>query len=281
MKKIIITSVSVATILLSSCGSNKAPETTNLEQKPKDSATAAKEEFTMFEFDKMMANFPKPLDMVNEIAKAGVKYDKASLNDLNNEKNYITESKQALNFGVYSVDLGYLSAYDKKQDVIKLFKTVRKIAEAINALESFDKVAGSNFESKIGNKDTLVKIADDVYYESYNNIKGNNRLEVATLIVCGSWIESQNLALQGLLNYDRNAKTEFLYNKIYEQKTHLDNLLSVMNQFKEQEAFANLIPDFENLKSVYSSFKETNELTKASIGKLAEAVKASREKVIK
>jgi hypothetical protein len=54
-----------------------------------------------------------------------------------------------------------------------------------------------------------------------------------------------------------------------------------MNQFKEQEAFANLIPDFENLKSVYSSFKETNELTKASIGKLAEAVKASREKVIK
>jgi len=281
MKKIIFTSASIATLLLSSCGNNSAPTVDTETNKQQDTAVAAKEEFTMFEFDKMMANFPKPLDMVNEIAKAGVKYDKASINNVDNEKNYVTESKRALNFGVYSVDLGYLSTYDKKQEVLKSFKTVRKLAESLNALESFDNVAGANFESKLSNKDTLVKIADDVYYESYNNIKSSNRLEIATLIVCGSWVESQNFALQGLSNYERNAKTEFLYNKIYEQKTHLDNLLSVMNQFKDKDDFAALITDFENLKSVYASFKDTKELTKATVGKLAEVVKSTREKVVK
>jgi len=72
-----------------------------------------------------------------------------------------------------------------------------------------------------------------------------------------------------------------LYNKIYEQKTHLDNLLSVMNQFKDKDDFAALITDFENLKSVYASFKDTKELTKATVGKLAEVVKSTREKVVK
>jgi|GEM_PF-2503214 len=283
MKKLTLTAFSAVAILLASCGNNK-PENATTEgatTEVKDSATTAKEEFTMFEFDKMMANFPKPLDMVNEIAKAGVKFDKAAINDIANEKNYVTETKRALNFGVYSVDLGYLSAYDKKQDVIKSFKTVRKFAEGLNALESFDKVAGANFESKMSNKDTLVKIADDVYYESYNHIKGNNRLLVATQIVCGSWIESQNFALQGLMNYERNAKTEFLYNKIFEQRTHLENLLAVMNQFKDSEDMKQLATEFETLKTEYNAFRESKELTKASIGKLAAAVKKVRESVVK
>ena len=275
--------ISSALLFATSCSNNSKPEGAATEENAvaKDSSSVAKEEFTMFEFDKMMANFPKPLDMVNEIAKAGVKFDKASVNDLANEANYTTESKQALNFGVYSVDLGYLSAYDKKQEILKSFKTVRKLAESLNAIESFEKVAGANFESKMSNKDTLMKIADDVYYESYNHIKGSNRLLIATQIVCGSWIESQNFALQGLMNYDRNAKTEFLYNKIYEQRTHLENLLNVMNQFKDNEEMKPLIADYENLKAEYFKFKDTKELTKTSIAVLAKSVNAVRNNIIK
>ncbi len=275
--------ISSALLFATACSNNSKPEGAATEENAvaTDSSSAAKEEFTMFEFDKMMANFPKPLDMVNEIAKAGVKFDKASVNDLANEANYTTESKQALNFGVYSVDLGYLSAYDKKQDILKSFKTVRKLAESLNAIESFEKVAGANFESKMSNKDTLMKIADDVYYESYNHIKGSNRLLIATQIVCGSWIESQNFALQGLMNYDRNAKTEFLYNKIFEQRTHLENLLNVMNQFKDNEEMKPLIADYENLKAEYFKFKDTKELTKSSIAELAKAVNGERNNIIK
>ena len=274
--------ISSALLFATSCSNTNKPEGAATEENTvaKDSLSVAKEEFTMFEFDKMMANFPKPLDMVNEIAKAGVKFDKAAVNDIANEANYTTEAKQAINFGVYSVDLGYLSAYDKKQDIIKSFKTVRKMAEGLNALESFEKVAGSNFETKMSNKDTLMKIADDVYYESYNHIKGSNRLLIATEIVCGSWIESQNFALQGLMNYDRNAKTEFLYNKIFEQKTHLENLLNVMNQFKDNEEMKGMIADFESLKTEYFRFKETKDLNKSTIAELAKAVSTVRTKLI-
>jgi len=270
-----------STIIVSSCGDTKKEESSEAVIETKDSTTIEKEEFTQFEFDKMMANFPKPMEIESEIVKAGIKFDKITINSLENLPNYQTESKKALNFGTYAVDLGYLAAFDKKQEALKYFKNTRQLAVDLNAVESFDKVAGANIENQLANKDTLIRIADDVYYDSYTYIKSSNKLEVATLIVAGSWIESQYHALSALKSYPRNAKTEKLYNKIYEQQTHLSNLLNVLTQFEGKEEFNALITDFSALLEMYKSVKETKELTQEIATKFQKEVEVVRAKIIK
>ena len=52
-----------STILVSSCGDTKKEESSEAVIETKDSTTIEKEEFTQFEFDKMMANFPKPMEI--------------------------------------------------------------------------------------------------------------------------------------------------------------------------------------------------------------------------
>jgi hypothetical protein len=269
----------VASTVIISCSSNDKPAE-NQEAVVQDSASIENEKFTEFEFDKMMANFPKPLEMVNEVVKTGVKFDKASINPIENEEKYVTENKKAVNFGIYCVDLSYLSAYDKKQEILKSYKTVRKLAESLNALEAFDNVAGGEIDKKLSNKDTLLKIADDIYYDSYSHIKSKNKLEIAALIVCGSWIESQNIVLQALKNYDRNAKTEFLYNKTFEQTVHIQNLIAVLNQFKDNAEFQTLIANFEELKNEFAKNKTTEDLNKEDIQSLAKMVTDIRAKMI-
>lgn len=280
-KNSILIALIVGSVVLFSCGDAKKEENKEAVAEQKDSTTIEKEEFTQFEFDKMMANFPKPMEMETEIVNAGIKFDKITINSLDNMANYQTEAQKALNFGTYAVDLGYLAAYDKKQDALKYFKNTRQLAVDLNAVESFDKVAGANIENQLSNKDTLIKIADDVYYDSYTYIKSSNKLEVASLIVAGSWIESQFHALSALKNYPRNAKTEKLYNKIYEQQTHLSNLLNVLKQFENKEEFKSLVTDYSNLLTTYKSVKETKELTQEVAAKFQKEVAAIREKVIK
>jgi len=282
MKKIKFLGLILAsTIMVSSCGDSKKEESSETVAEIRDSTVVEKEEFTQFEFDKMMANFPKPMEIESEIVKAGIKFDKITINSLENLANYQTEAKKALNFGTYAVDLGYLAAYDKKQDALKYFKNTRQLAVDLNAVESFDKVAGANIENQLANKDTLVRIADDVYYDSYTYIKSSNKLEVASLIVAGSWIESQFHALSALKSYPRNAKTEKLYNKIYEQQTHLSNLLNVLKQFEGKDEFNTLIADYSKLLEMYKSVKDTKDLTQEVAAKLQKEVEAVRAKIIK
>ena len=87
--------------------------------------------------------------------------------------------------------------------------------------------------------------------------------------------------MSALKSYPRNAKTEKLYNKIYEQQTHLSNLLNVLTQFEGKEEFNALITDFSALLEMYKSVKETKELTQEIATKFQNVVEVVRAKIIK
>lgn len=267
--------------LLAACSGSKQEEASMQDTtQVADTSSKQKREFTEFEFDKMMANFPKPMEIESEILKSGIKFEKVALNDLANASNYQTDAKKAINFGIYSVDLGYLAVYNKKQEAIRYLKTAREFAIALHAGEAFEREAGANIEANISNKDTLVKIADDVYYDSYSHIKSSNNLEIATLVVIGSWVESQYHALNSIREVPRDKKTDAVFNKIYENQLHLSNLMNVVYQFKGKPEFDALIPDMENLLVLYKSYKETSQLQQDGAKKLYESVAAIRAKLI-
>jgi predicted metalloendopeptidase len=78
----------------------------------------------------------------------------------------------------------------------------------------------------------------------------------------------------------RDKKTDAVFNKIYENQLHLSNLLNVVNQFKGKAEFDALIPDMENLLTLYKSFKETSALQQDGAKKLYDSVAALRSKLI-
>jgi len=238
------------------------------------------EAMTQFEYDKMMANFPKPLVMENLVFKAGLKFDKVVLMPLDKANSFTSAAQKSVAFGMYAVDLGYISIYEKKGDILKYLKACHDLANDLNAGEAFKKFGGDQADRVVMHKDSLLKLADDVYFESYNHIKGNNKYEVAALIVAGSFIESHYHALSALKGQSPSAKNEELFTKLYESKLHILNLMNVLKQLEKKAGCTDMMNHLSPLQEELSGLKNSKDLTSEKIETLLKLVTTIRQQCI-
>lgn len=268
----------ITAVVIASCGSEKSNEGTLDSVATNTDSTEALNEVADYKFHNVLANIPSPLELIQATAKTGVAYSKALPNSNDNATKYSTSAQKAMNYGVYAVDLGYLSVYEQSQDVIKCFATTRKMAQELGAGESFDKVASARFEKNMNNKDSLLKVLDQAYAATDDYLRSNARLESASLMLVGSWIESQHISMQSLRGLERTKETEFLYSKAYEQKMHLGNIISLLTEYNEKEDFKMVYAQLTELQNDFAGIKDASQLTKEAVGKLSDKITSIRNK---
>src|SRR5450755_3797846 len=133
MKKLILLSVTafVVSILLFSCSNNK--DNTGQGNTDNDSISSNKKshpenELAENEFQLTKANLPSPLVIIDEFSKAGLAVDFKLLNPSENISKYQSSLQQAFNYGIYSIDLGYLVVNDRSTDILDYYLTTSKLA---------------------------------------------------------------------------------------------------------------------------------------------------------
>src|ERR1017187_5470521 len=137
-----------------SCGGNKnensPSQTTEIK---KDSVVSANtqpdNEMADFKFHKLVLNIPSPFEIINLLPKSGMEFNKSLANSTDNASKYLTSFKKGLNYGVYGVDMIYLSTNEQYADMKKYFETTRKFAKDLDAGESFDKIIGSRIDKNV------------------------------------------------------------------------------------------------------------------------------------
>jgi len=96
-----------------SCGGPK----TDTDQNAKDFDSA--EESMNEQVQDVINNLPPPSEIPYLLQGTGAEFNQSLLNDRNKVDKYSTISdKAALNLGVYTTDIGYLSSYEKTQEAI-------------------------------------------------------------------------------------------------------------------------------------------------------------------
>ena len=155
IKKIIAISCSA---ILISCGGNKPESSSETKTELKDTVkkeaeTSPTNELADFQFTTLVINIPSPFSIVGILPKAGVSFDQNLVNPVDKATKYTTSSKKGLNYGVYVVDLVYLSTNQQYAQLKSYFKTSRDLAKSLDCLESFDKVAGTNLEKNMDKTD--------------------------------------------------------------------------------------------------------------------------------
>jgi len=78
---------------------------------------------------KIFYNVPSPIEMNSLIQRTGSHYNEDLLNPASNRQNYTTNSKMALNLGVYGADLSYARLYDQIQISIDYLTHIKKITQ--------------------------------------------------------------------------------------------------------------------------------------------------------
>lgn len=271
----------ISAVFLTACSNPPAKSEGETADTPQAQTAPTEEEtMTQFEYDKMMANFPKPLAMENLIFDAGLKFDKVVLVPTEKATSFTSAAQKSVAFGMYAVDLGYLSIYEKKGGILKYLKATHDLANDLNAGEAFKKFGGDQADRVVMEKDSLLKLADDVYYESYNHIKGNNKYEVATLIVAGSFVESHYHALSALKSQKRNAKNEELFTKLFESKLHIMNLMNVLKQLEKKAGCTEMMNRLAPMQEALSGLKSPQDLTADKVEALLKVVATIRNQCI-
>lgn len=185
--------------------------------------------------EKVFYSMPSPVETSVLLKKAGANYDKDMLNPVENKDKYSTNYSKALNLGVYGADLSFTTIFDKTQEAMLYLTCTKKMAEGLGISQVFTEDVVSRMEANMSNRDSLLRIISDSYWEADAYLKENDRANVSALIIAGGWIEGLYVATKVEESLRKSNKNQVIIERIAEQKMSLDNLISLLDSYKNEE----------------------------------------------
>lgn len=286
MKKITqIACLTVTTLLLASCGNDAATEEKAIADSaaiaPVDTTPVTVDDLTKFKFDFALANIPSPAESINELSKWGVPYNNAFLNDTKNSKNYTSEYSKAINLGIYNIDMAYAIVHDQGADVLKYMKTVMISSDALGLKGAIDNMVGKRAEQNLAVKDSLLRILDEILIKSDSYLRTNERLYTATTVFAGAWLESLYLTCKIAESSSDEAITTRARKHLWEQRFHLNNLITVLEDYKDKKEAVELNNDLKVIHKEINDVKKAEDIDAAKFKSISEKIYTLRTKLSK
>ncbi len=196
---------------------------------------------------KMFA-LPAPMQVVTMLKNANIMLGEKSLVPAKQPGSFSSEYIKALHLGIYSVDLGYLIAYEQRQSALNYYKTINDLLSSLSISPNVLPSTLKRFEKNVSNTDSLSSIILQSFEGWQNYFQENKREEVGLYIISGSYVEGLYLSL---LQADKNQSTAFK-NLIGQQKLFLDNILELSNYMDRKVDFDDLYSKLGPIQDAYS-----------------------------
>jgi len=248
-----------ATSMLFACGSSEETDETvaltetSVENKEKD--TKAQNVFY---------SIPSPIETTSLLKAAGAKYNKAYLNPIENVSKYSSVKSKALNLGIYGSDLSFTSIFDQTQESMLYLRCANKLSSGLGINGAFDDKTTARLEANLENRDSLLTIISDSYWNADSYLKDNGQPGVSALIIAGGWMEGLYIATQ-IANTTNNAE---IIKRIGEQKLSFENLIALLDSHKtESESVAEVLAMLMPLKEAFDSVEAKSGETTVSTDK--------------
>jgi hypothetical protein len=239
-------------LVFSACQSGQKKDSNKEESK---SATSQKIEKEEIEEDVREFVYPLPtsFEVTEMLNRIGASYILTLSNSPDNVDKYLTETKQALNLGVYGADLSYASTYNQKQQIISYMEASRKLIDALNISGALSSDVVDKVEQNQDDKDKLVEIITNTFYDTYEYLNVNGRGSVSMLVLAGSWVEA--LYITTNISEDTYQNKEMV-KIVMDQKYSLNKLLDLMKNYESDTAVKEVLDEMQPLAKVYSMVEE-------------------------
>ena len=192
------------------------------------------------------------VEMSSLFESIGAVFNSDILNSTSKIPEYLTSSKKALNLGIYAVDLSYARIFEQIEFTSKYFHAMQKLSEELGIPSDYFLSTAQRFDRNIDNKDSLIEIANDVYMETDNFLKENERYSAAAQIILGGWTEALYIAM----DIAKESKDVEVLERIAEQKYSLENLIEMLSNHNDDEVIASYLVKLQALKGVFNTYEE-------------------------
>lgn len=190
------------------------------------------------------------VEMTSLFQSSGAVFRGDLLNSPDKMSNYVTSSKKALNLGVYAVDLSYAKVSEQLETAGRYFNAMQRIAEEMGIPADYFKNTAERFDRNIDNKDSLIKIANEVYMASDDYLRENERYAASAQIIMGGWVEAIYIATY----IASSTKDIEVIERLAEQRISLTNLINMLNEYSNDQDINNNLIRLKQLQPVFDSF---------------------------
>lgn len=197
---------------------------------------------------KIFFQIPSPVEMVTIIRESGSKYDYSVLNKVDNRNSYTTAKSKAVNLGIYGADLSYTSVFNQNQESIIYLSAAKQLADELGVSGAFSDETMERVESNLEDRDSLMHIITETFYELDAYLKENDRSSISAQVITGGWIEG--LYLAGMM-IEGGSTEEALMDRLIDQKYALNDLISLNEAYNQGGSLDQVIVDLKSLKEVF------------------------------
>jgi hypothetical protein len=229
-------------------------------------------------YSHLISNVPIPFDILQKLSNSYVIYKPELLNPITALAGNNQSDSKSLNLGVYGADLTYIISVGEFKEFASHIHAIKRLADELGVSTAFNESTMARYNLNETNRDTLQNVMYHSYHEIDRTLKANDRFGMAALVVCGGWIESLYLTTKTIGNNENSGSYTELYNLVFEQRKHLPNLISLMNDFKIPP-FGKITASLEKVRKLYTSSTDDNHLSMEEVKAISEEVAKLRMEI--
>ena len=262
-------------MVFTACQSSGKKDKQDRDEKTKSAPRIEKEEVEE-DVREFVYPLPPTYEVTEMLNRIGASYILTLSNSVENVDKYLTEKKQALNLGVYGADLSYASTYNQKQQTIDYMEVSKKLVDALNMSGALPSDIIEQVEQNQDNKEKLVEIITNTFYDTYDHLNANGRGAVSMLVLAGSWVEALYITTHISENTYQNKE---MVRIVMKQKSSLNKLLDLMKNYEDDQAVEAVMEQLQPISSVYNEVEE-NAITERQMNTITKEVAVVREDFI-
>lgn len=238
----------LASLLLAACGSKTEKETVD--------SVDDNEQMKEVTID---YNIPSPSEQFALISKMDVTKNTAILHDPKAANSYSKSSQKALNFGVYTADVAYLTSFGETNKYLIYFGELEKLGNDIGVSQVFGNQLGELAKKWDGNADSLFALSDDVYTRTFQRLIEIDKGNELSMMLIGGWIESMHLMIGSSKGYGKSPKLE---QALADQKLVAENLLEFLVSYQDDADVSKYLGEIQSILDIYQQMNCSNSDTK-------------------
>lgn len=235
------TLISLVLIFFSSCKSGEDADTDDLAGETVDLVDIREE---------ILISMLAPSDMaIMLIDNPNLYFNKDIINPTHNSDKYNTNSKIALNIGIYTADLSYASLFEQEQITYDYLDAVKGMSEELGISNSIEKKHLDMIKNTKLDKNEMLSIINESFMNTDSYLRENNRQKAITMILIGGWVEAQYIAVS--LSKGSPNTNKQLTESILAQKISLELMTMALKDVENDKVLISLKNDIDEIYKAY------------------------------
>ncbi len=231
-------------------GADKKPEQKTVDIEKDTTSTGPKAE--RVEFDVFFANVPSPYVMAKQIKSVGLEADPEMLHNYEDATKYESETKRALNLGIYAADLTYAHVMETGSDEIQYMAAFMYLSNQLGLEKVLDEDIQAEFEANMEDRDKSMQIINDTYAELEGFLREERREVLASYMMSGAMIELLYLATH------LSDENEDMRQVIADQHIGINALNDAMNNSSIADEAT--MKDLQAIKAIFDKMETSGEV---------------------